>query len=195
MSTSQQLLLQALGCSTTNDLMSKYGIKWKDGIYTYNSVDYEDFSEAVEAVYQANKPVVDEYEKSHAEEYALAKKHAEASEAIKSMLTVTSPKISGREIEKTLGMVSADCAYGMNIFRDLFAQIRDVVGGRSVAVEKVLKDAKQTVTQEMCIQAHMMGANAIISIDYDFNELDGGNKNGMLLVSGTGTAVKLREID
>lgn len=170
-----QEILHALGCGTTNDAVGKFDIKWKDDTYFYKGVAYEKLPDALEAVYNDN---------------ASQEGNALATESI---LQVTSPDIQGKEIEKVLGLVSADCAYGMNIFRDVFASFRDLVGGRSVAVEKVLKEAKQTVQREMSEQAHALGANAIISIDFDFNELDGGGKNGMLLVSGTGTAVKLKD--
>ena len=183
-----QEILRALDCASTNEAVFKYGIKWKDGIYTFDDVDYEKLPDVLEAVYDANVTPEDESFAKAQETKALAK-----TLAIESMLQVTSPNINGREIEKVLGLVSADCAYGMNIFRDVFASFRDLVGGRSAAVEKVLKEAKQTVQQEMSEQAYALGGDAIISIDFDFNELDGGGKNGMLLVSGTGSAVKLRE--
>ena len=185
-----QEILRALDCASTNEAVFKYGIKWKDGIYTFDGIDYEKLPDVLEAVYDANvSPENESFAKAQGTK-ALVK-----TLAIESMLQVTSPNINGREIEKVLGLVSADCAYGMNIFRDVFASFRDLVGGRSAAVEKVLKEAKQTVQQEMSQQAYQLGGDAIISIDFDFNELDGGGKNGMLLVSGTGTAVKLKEID
>jgi len=185
-----QEILSALDCASTNEAVFKYGIKWKDGIYTFDDVDYEKLPDVLEAVavYAANIASEDESFAKAQETKALAK-----TLAIESMLQVTSPNINGRDIEKVLGLVSADCAYGMNIFRDVFASFRDLVGGRSAAVEKVLKEAKQTVQQEMSEQAYALGGDAIISIDFDFNELDGGGKNGMLLVSGTGTAVKLKK--
>ena len=179
-----QEILRALDCASTNEAVFKYGIKWKDGIYTFDGIDYEKLPDVLEAVYDANVTPEDE---------SFAEAQETKTLAIKSMLQVTSPNINGREIEKALGLVSADCAYGMNIFRDVFASFRDLVGGRSAAVEKVLKEAKHTVQQEMSEQAYQLGGDAIISIDFDFNELDGGGKNGMLLVSGTGTAVKLKD--
>jgi len=179
-----QEILHALGCGTTNDAMGKYDIKWKDGTYYYKGVAYEKLPDALEVVYNDNASQEGRTFVEQQEANALA---------IESILQVTSPDVMGKEIERVLGLVSADCAYGMNIFRDVFASFRDLVGGRSVAVEKVLKEAKQTVQREMSEQAHALGANAIISIDFDFNELDGGGKNGMLLVSGTGTAVKLKD--
>jgi len=110
-------------------------------------------------------------------------------------LISTTPTIYEREIIQTLGLVSSDCAYGMNIFRDIFSAIRDVVGGRSKATEDVLSNAKYRVKLEMVNQAKELGADAIVGVDFDFNELDGGGKNGMLLVSGTGTAVKLKDTE
>ena len=86
----------------------------------------------------------------------------------------------------------ADCAYGMNVFRAIFSAMRDLLGGRPKAVEKVIRDAKIAAQQEMSEQALAKGANAIVAVAFDFNELDGGGKHGMLFVGGTGTAVKLK---
>lgn len=108
------------------------------------------------------------------------------------VILTTSFEVAGREIESEIDMITAECAYGMNIFRDFFAGIRDLVGGRSKAVEKVLRDARTTVFDELRLQAEELGADAVIAVDLDYHELTGGGKGGMLLVVATGTAVRLK---
>ena len=76
---------------------------------------------------------------------------------------------------------------GANIFRDLFASIRDIVGGQAVAYEKVLKDARDVAIQEMEDEATAFGANAVVGVDLDYEAI--GNKGSMLMVSASGTAV------
>ena len=108
------------------------------------------------------------------------------------VILTTSYEVAGREIDSEIDMVTAECAYGMNIFRDFFAGVRDIVGGRSKAVEKVLRDARRTVFDELRQTAEELGADAVIAVDLDYHELTGGGKGGMLLVVATGTAVRLK---
>lgn len=104
------------------------------------------------------------------------------------MLVTTTHTIQGKEIEY-LGLVSGEAILGANIFKDLFAGIRDIVGGRSAAYEQELRKAKDTAIQEMCDDAARMGANAVIGVDLDFETV--GSSGGMLMVAASGTAVKL----
>ena len=104
------------------------------------------------------------------------------------MLTSTTNIIEGRPVKEYLGVISAETIIGANIFKDLFAGIRDIVGGRSGTYERVLQEAKQTAMQELTGKAASMGANAVIGIDLDFETVGSGN---MLMVIATGTAVKL----
>ena len=101
------------------------------------------------------------------------------------MLITTTPTIEGKTITQYHGIVSGDAVLGANIFRDFFAGIRDIVGGRSAAYEKVLADAKQTAIDEMIEKAKGLGANAVVGIDVDYESIGGS----MLMVSATGTAV------
>jgi uncharacterized protein YbjQ (UPF0145 family) len=97
--------------------------------------------------------------------------------------------IEGRKVAQYLGIVTGESIIGANIFRDLFAGIRDIVGGRSGAYEKVLADARRTALAEMEAEAQSRGADAVIGVDLDYEVL--GAQNGMLMVSASGTAVKL----
>ena len=102
----------------------------------------------------------------------------------------TSFSIANREIEREIEIVSAECAFGMNIFRDFFASVTDIVGGRSGATQSVLRDARTTALRELRREALMVGADAVIGVDLDYSEFSGQGK-GMLFLVASGTAVKL----
>lgn len=106
------------------------------------------------------------------------------------VLLSTTHSVPGREISGVLDIVSAECAYGMNVFKDLFANITDVVGGRSGSTQGVLRDARNTVMTELRNEANNLGANAVVGVDFSYNEFSGSGKS-MLFVVATGTAVKL----
>ena len=105
------------------------------------------------------------------------------------MLLTTTSVIDGKQITKYHGLVSGEAILGANIFRDLFAGIRDIVGGRSAAYETELRRAKELAIQEMVEQASALGANAIVGIDLDYETV--GQGGSMLMVSASGTAVSL----
>lgn len=96
------------------------------------------------------------------------------------------------EITKRIEVVSAECAFGMNIFRDFFAGMRDIFGGRSEATQKVLRDARRKVLSELRNEALGVGADAVIGVDLDYSEFSGGGKSMLFLVAN-GTAVALRK--
>lgn len=104
------------------------------------------------------------------------------------MLVLTTPNVEGRTIVEYKGLVTGEAILGANIFRDFFAGIRDIVGGRSIAHEKELRKAKDIAIDEMVKGAKALGANAIISVDLDYATLGSGNSN-MMIVSANGTAV------
>ena len=91
-----------------------------------------------------------------------------------------------------LDLVTSECVFGMNAFRDLFAAVRDLVGGRSSASEKVLKDLKATCLTELKEEAYKVGADAVLGVDLDYSEFSGGGKSMLFLVA-SGTAVKIIE--
>lgn len=105
------------------------------------------------------------------------------------MLTVTTPTVSGSRIVKHFGIVSGEAILGANIFKDFFAGIRDIVGGRSAAYEQELRKAKGIAIEEMSQQARDLGANAIVAVDLDYETIQVGG--GMLMVSASGTAVTI----
>ena len=103
------------------------------------------------------------------------------------MLIVTSDHIEGRRIAAYLGIVSGDAIVGANMFRDLFARVRDVVGGRAGGYEKALRGAKEAALEDIAEAAAELGADAIIGVDLDYESVG----DSMLMVSVNGTAVKL----
>lgn len=105
------------------------------------------------------------------------------------MLITTTNTIEGRRITQYFGIVNGEAIYGANIFRDFFAGIRDIVGGRANAYERVLKDGRDRALEDMIAEAEKLGANAVIGVDIDYESL--GTKGSMLMVSLSGTAVRL----
>ncbi|MDP8924069.1 MAG: heavy metal-binding domain-containing protein [Chloroflexota bacterium] len=107
------------------------------------------------------------------------------------MLMTTTTTIEGRRVDEYLGIVQGEAILGANIFRDFFAGIRDIVGGRSGAYEGELRKAREIALREMQEQAAAMGANAVIGIDLDYETIQPGGSGNMLMVSASGTAVRL----
>ncbi len=105
------------------------------------------------------------------------------------MELTTTPSMEGRKITHYCGVVAGEAVLGANVFKDMFASIRDIVGGRSGTYENELRKARQIALDELSEQARELGANAVVGIDLDYEVL--GEKNGMLMVSASGTAVVL----
>ena len=103
------------------------------------------------------------------------------------MQITTTPSIDGKRITRYCGIVTGEAILGTNLFKDLFARIRDLVGGRSATYERELQRAREIALQELQQRAQEAGANAVVGVDLDYEVL--GQKNGMLMVSASGTAV------
>lgn len=103
------------------------------------------------------------------------------------MLVTTTSNVEGKRITKYIGLVNGEAIIGTNLVKDLFANIRDVVGGRSGSYEQALREAKSIAIKEMIDQAHRLGANGIIGVDLDYENI--GGSGAMLMVSANGTAV------
>ena len=104
------------------------------------------------------------------------------------LTTETAPNLN---ITKRIEIVTAECAFGMNIFKDLFAGVRDIVGGRSEAVQKTMRDSRRTALYELKKEAYEVGANAVVGVDLDYVELSKAGSMVMLVASGT--AVRIEE--
>ena len=105
------------------------------------------------------------------------------------MIMSTTTAIEGRPVREYLGIVTGEVIVGANIFKDLFASVRDIVGGRSGSYESTLREARKTSLDEIAQEALAMGADAVIGIDLDYEVL--GQGGSMLMVTASGTAVKL----
>ena len=103
------------------------------------------------------------------------------------LTTETAPNLN---IVKRIEIVTAECAYGMNIFKDLFSGVRDIVGGRSEAVQKTMRDARRTALYELKKEAHAVGANAVVGVDLDYVELSAAGSMVMLVASGTAVVIE-----
>jgi uncharacterized protein YbjQ (UPF0145 family) len=106
------------------------------------------------------------------------------------MLVTTTTALEGRKITEYLGLVSGEAILGANIFKDFFAGIRDIVGGRSAAYEQELRKAKQIALDEMVAEAEALGGNAVVAVDLDYETIGVGQTGNMLMVSACGTAVR-----
>lgn len=111
-------------------------------------------------------------------------------ELAKDLVVTTETSLSGYTVEERIEVISAECVFGMNIFKDFFAGVRDIFGGRSKSSQKVLREARQTCLTELRREALLVGANAIIAVDLDYSEISGDGKSMLFLVT-TGTACRV----
>ena len=103
------------------------------------------------------------------------------------LTTETAPNLN---IKERIEVITAECAFGMNIFKDLFAGVRDIVGGRSEAVQKTMRDSRRTVLYELKKEAYEVGANAVVGIDLDYVELSASGTMVLLVASGTAVVIE-----
>jgi len=115
----------------------------------------------------------------------------EQKEAAINSIVLTTETAPNLNITKRIEIVTAECAFGMNIFKDLFAGVRDIVGGRSEAVQKTMRDSRKTALYELKKEAYEVGANAVVGVDLDYVELS--NANSMVMLVASGTAVMIEE--
>jgi uncharacterized protein YbjQ (UPF0145 family) len=104
------------------------------------------------------------------------------------MIVTTTNAVDGAQVEAYLGVVAGETLLGANIFRDIGAQVRNIIGGRAAGYEKELRKARDTALEEMVAQANELGADAVIGVDIDYETVGGS----MLMVTASGTAVKLK---
>ncbi len=105
------------------------------------------------------------------------------------MILTTTQAVEGRQVMQYLGIVTGEAILGANLFKDLFAGIRDIVGGRSGAYEEELRKARDIALQDLALTAQQLGADAVVAIDLDYETV--GQGGSMLMVTASGTAVKL----
>ncbi|MDA9307182.1 YbjQ family protein [Gammaproteobacteria bacterium] len=126
-------------------------------------------------------------QKEETEEEALIKKNK-----IDSLKITTTNHYPNYEVDEVLGVITSECVFGMNIFRDMFAGVRDIFGGRSDSTQKVLRDSRETCLYELKKEAYYLKADGVIGIDLDYSEFSGGGKSMLFLVA-SGTAVTFKK--
>ena len=109
-----------------------------------------------------------------------------------SIVITTAHSLPGDPNYEVIEIITSECVEGMNVFRDMFAGVRDIVGGRSEASQKMLRNIRQTCLHELRREAHAVGADAVIGVDLDYSEFSGGRKSMLFLVA-SGTAIKYKE--
>ena len=105
------------------------------------------------------------------------------------IIVSTTPTLEGHPIQEYLGVITGEVIVGANVFRDMFANIRDIVGGRSGSYERILADAREQAIEELQAQSAERGGNAVVGVDLDYEVI--GKTGSMLMVSASGTAVKI----
>ena len=105
------------------------------------------------------------------------------------MIVTTTPTIEGKPISTYYGLVTGEAIIGAHIFKDLFASVRDIVGGRSDAYESPIREARETAVKEMCAEAARLGGNAVVGVDIDYEVVGQGGSMMMVAVSGTAVVV------
>lgn len=127
-----------------------------------------------------------------AEEQATAKatEQSQRNTEIEAVTLTTETYPEGLKITKRIEVVTAECAFGMNIFKDLFAGVRDIVGGRSEAVQKTLRESRRVALYELKREAYEVGANAVVGVDLDYVELVAAGNMVLLVASGTAVIIE-----
>lgn len=106
----------------------------------------------------------------------------------------TAPSLEGYRIVKTETVIGAECAFGMNVFKDIFTSVTDFTGGRSGALQNTLRDARNRCLEDLRLEAYEAGANAVVAVDIDYSEFSGGGR-AMLFVAASGTAVIVEPLE
>jgi uncharacterized protein YbjQ (UPF0145 family) len=107
------------------------------------------------------------------------------------MIVTTTTAIDSQPVTEYVGVVTGEAVLVANVFRDLFAGLRDIVGGRSAGYERSLRQARETAFGEMVAEAEQLGADAVMGVDVDYESIQVGQGGSMLMVSASGTALKL----
>ena len=113
-------------------------------------------------------------------------------ELAKNLIVTTEPNMPEYRVLERIEVITAECVFGMNIFRDFFASVRDIFGGRSGAAQTVLRDSRRICLTELKREALIVGANAIVGVDLDYSEISGDGKS-MLFLDASGTAVRVEK--
>ena len=111
---------------------------------------------------------------------------------LQNIVLTTTPEVPNRRITEVIDVITAESVFGVNLFQDLFSGVRDIVGGRAKGQQSILREARKVCLEELRMDAASIGADAVVGIDLDYNEISGGNKSMLILVA-SGTAVRLED--
>lgn len=120
-------------------------------------------------------------------------REAEIKEMAKAIVITTAPNLEGYKVIQTIDVITAECVFGLNVFKDFFAGMSDLLGGRSETTQNALRDARKTALSELRKEAALVGANAIIGVKLDYSEFSGQGKSMLFLVA-SGTAVSIEPL-
>ena len=174
---------------TNVDLRQKFKGDLEYKLKELDSKPWKNLSEEEKTLYFDIVSVLDNPD---AETFKHTKEQRELNEAIDNITLTTTNNLPNQEIDEILDVITSECVFGMNVFRDFFAGMTDFFGGRSAASQKILRDARNTCLYELKKEAYEMGGDAVIGIDLDYSEISGKGK-GMLFLVASGTVVKFKK--
>jgi len=198
-------MMAAMGASNITDLMAKLGVIYEKNKYKVMETYYSDFDQALEVAF--NQPKFEslktgaisaaEFDNQEFKKAITEKRFSSVPEGLlksyasDNVLMTTSQSFHTVKILSEFSVVTADCVYGMNIFRDVFASVRNLVGGRSGAVEKLLIDGKKEVSDTLKYLALLAGGNALIAVTFNYQVIGDSSTGSMIAIYGSGTPVKI----
>lgn len=198
-------MMVALKVSNIADLMRALEVVFEKGKYKALGVYYDDFDAALNAAF--SQPKYDAIRKVAVEKVEIDRKALEAkiaerkySEipegvlqdyAASNVVMTTSYRFLTAEVQQEFSVVTADCVYGMNAVKDIFAGVRNLVGGRVASIERLLIDGKEEVTNMLKLKAFMAGGNALVAVTFGYQVIGDGASGAMIAICASGTAVKI----
>lgn len=203
-------LMSLYNFNNVNELMKEFGISFSSGLYiVHGNEKFKDFEEALEYAQESFKLSLKERkEKEEKEKQEKREKLSKSIEEKKwedlpieviheeanNIILTSSFYVANKEIEKEIEIITAECVYGMNYFKELFAGFSDTFGGRNKTTQKVFRDARKIALDELRREALMIGADAVIAVSIDYREVSALGKSGaLMMVVASGTAVALKE--
>ena len=174
---------------TNVDLRQKFKGDLEHKLKELDSKPWKNLSEEEKTL---RNDIVSVLDNPDAEIFKRTKEQRELNEAIDNITLTTTNNLPNQEIDEILDVITSECVFGMNVFRDFFAGMTDFFGGRSAASQKILRDARNTCLYELKKEAYEMGGDAVIGVDLDYSEISGKGK-GMLFLVASGTVVKFKK--
>lgn len=176
-------IIKLCGANNVTEAMEKLDVTFKNNTYFVSDKSYDNLQAAFNYAIVIKDLIPPEDKKIIEEENA----------KVQNIILTTGHTVDGYKVTKHIDIIGSECVFGMNLFKDIFAGLSDVFGGRNKSTQKILKDAKEVCLKELKKEALDLGANAVIAIDLDYSEFSGGGKSMLFLVA-TGTAVTIEAL-